>query len=137
MNIFLDDIRSPYMSHNINKGLGEYYSDSSKWIIIKDYFEFIKYIKENFDKIELISFDHDLACFRNGKEFTGKDAADYLIKYCLDNNKNLPNWYVHSDNTVGKRNIIGSILNYLKNIEGYNTHNFRYYNSGIVNKKEI
>ena len=137
MNVFLDDIRFPNMSHNINKGLGVNYSHSKRWIIIRDYFEFIKFCKENFDDIELISFDHDLACYRHGKEFTGKDATDFLIKYCLDTGKKFPNWYVHSDNTAGKNNIIGAIVSYMKVIEGYNTENFRYYNSGIINNREV
>ena len=137
MNIFLDDIRTPKMSHNINKGLGENYSSSKSWFIIRDYFEFVSFVKENFDDIELISFDHDLACYRHNKEFTGKDAADFLIKYCLDNYKDLPDWYVHSDNTAGKENIIGLMLNYLKIIEGKDISNFRYYNNGIVNGKGV
>ena len=137
MNIFLDDIRIPSMSHNVDKGLGVDYSNKDKWVIVRDYFEFIDLLDKNFDKIDLISFDHDLACYKDGVEYTGKSAVDYLIDYCLDNNKNFPDWYAHTDNTSGKRNIIGAILNYINKVEGKDITNFRYYHNGIVNNKPV
>lgn len=137
MNIFLDDKRVPNMSHNNGKGLGASYSDESRWVIARDYFEFVDIIDKYFDEVKLVSFDHDLACFRNGDEYTGKTAADYLINYCIDNNKKFPDWYVHTDNVSGRSNIIGAITNYLKVIEGVNLSNFRYYNNGIVNGKLV
>ena len=65
MNIFLDDLRVPNMSHNSGKGLGTTYSDENKWIIVRNYFDFIDLINKNFDDINLISFDHDLACYKD------------------------------------------------------------------------
>jgi hypothetical protein len=129
INLFLDDKRIPSMSHNKDKGLG----DDLSWVIVRDYFEFVDFVIENFNNINIISFDHDLACYRDNVEFTGKTAADFLINYCLDNDKKLPDWYVHSDNTSGKKNIIGVMLNYLKNIEGIDISKFRYYHNGIIN----
>lgn len=137
MIIFLDDIRIPSMSHNVSKGLGVDYSNKDKWIIVRDYFDFIDLIDKHFDEIDLISFDHDLACYKDGVEFTGKSAVDYLIDYCLDNSKNFPDWYAHTDNTSGKRNIIGSVLNYINKVEGKDITNFRYYHNGIVNNKPV
>ena len=138
MNLFLDDKRNPDMSHRKDKGLGEAFSPIEKWVIARDFFEFKDIIDKNFYDIEIISFDHDLACYDgDGQELTGKTAADYLIQYCLDNNKKFPSWYVHSDNTSGKANIIGAILNYLKVIEGYDTSRFRYFNNGIINKLTV
>jgi hypothetical protein len=137
INIFLDDIRIPSMSHNVSKGLGVDYSDKDKWVIVRDYFDFVDLVDKHFDDIDLISFDHDLACYRDGVEFTGKSAVDYLINYCLDHNKNFPNWYAHTDNTSGKINIIGAVLNFLDKVEGKNITNFRYYNNGIINNKPV
>jgi hypothetical protein len=141
MNIYLDDKRIPNMSHSDVKGLGDAYSSNDKWIIVRDYFKFVDLIDKSFDKIELVSFDHDLSCFKKvygvKEEFTGKTAVDYLINYCLDNNKKFPNWYVHTDNTSGRGNIIGAIINYLKVIEGYDISQFRYYHSGIINNKLV
>jgi hypothetical protein len=141
INLYLDDKRVPNMSHNKDKGLGVAFSDESKWVIVRDYFEFVDLINNSFDKIKLISFDHDLACFKKihgiREEYTGKTAADYLVNFCLDNNKKLPDWYVHTDNTSGRGNIIGALINYLKVIENFDTSDFRYYHNGIVNKKMI
>jgi hypothetical protein len=137
MIVFLDDIRIPSMSHNVSKGLGVDYSDKDKWIIVRDYFEFIDLIDKHFDEVDLISFDHDLACYKDGVEFTGKSAVDYLIDYCLDHNKKFPDWYAHTDNTSGKRNIIGAVLNYINKVEGKDITNFRYYHNGIVNNKPV
>ena len=133
MILFLDDKRTPDMAHHAGKGLGQAYSDINKWVIARDYFEFVEIINKHFDEIELVSFDHDLACYQDGEEFTGKTGADYLINYCLDNGKKFPNWYAHTDNTSGKGNIIGAILNYLKVVEGIDVSKFRYYHNGIVN----
>jgi hypothetical protein len=137
MIVFLDDIRIPSMSHNVSKGLGVDYSNKDKWIIVRDYFDFIDLVDKNFDEINLISFDHDLACYKDGVEYTGKSAVDYLIDYCLDNNKKFPDWYAHTDNTSGKRNIIGAILNFSDKVEGKDITNFRYYHNGIVNNKPV
>ena len=137
MIIFLDDIRIPSMSHNVDKGLGMDYSNKDKWTIVRDYFDFIDLVDRHFDEIDLISFDHDLACYKDGVEYTGKSAVDYLIDYCLDNNKKFPDWYAHTDNTSGKRNIIGAILNYINKVEGKDITNFRYYHNGIVNNKPV
>lgn len=141
MNLYLDDKRVPNMSHNKDKGLGAAYSDESKWVIVRDYFEFVDVVNNNFDKIKLVSFDHDLACFKKThgirEEFTGKTATDYLINFCLDNNKKFPDWYVHTDNTSGRGNIIGAITNYLKVIECRDMDQFRYYHSGIFNNKFV
>jgi hypothetical protein len=133
INVFLDDIRMPNMSHNESKGLGTEYSDKNKWIIVRDYFEFIDLVNKRFDDIDLVSFDHDLACYKDGVEYTGKTAADYLIDYCLDHNKKFPNWYAHTDNTSGRQNIRGTILNYLDKVENVDISNVRYFHNGILN----
>lgn len=137
VNVFLDDLRVPEMSHNDKKGLGNNYSSTDAWLIIRDYFEFVKYVNKNFDNIQLISFDHDLACFKDNIEFTGKDAVNFLVDYCIDNDKEFPNWYVHTDNNSGRDNIIGLILNYISKVENKNINDFRYFHRGIINKQII
>jgi hypothetical protein len=137
IKVFLDDIRVPKMSHNETRGLGMQYSNTKDWVIIRDYFDFIDFVKNNFDKIDLISFDHDLACYKDGQEFTGKNAVDYLINFCLDNDKQFPDWYAHTDNTTGRKNINSTNLNYLNRIEGKDISNFRYFHNGIVNGKAV
>ena len=46
MNLFLDDIRTPDMSHKSGKGLGPDYSDKNKWVIARDYFEFVDLVNK-------------------------------------------------------------------------------------------
>lgn len=137
INIFLDDIRFPNMSHNKTKGLGDSFSHEDNWVIVRDYFTLKHVIDTRFNEIKLISFDHDLACYLDGIEYTGKDAMDYLIDFCINNNVKLPDWYVHSDNTIGRNNIIQSALGYMKNIEMIDIYNFRYYNKGFINNRFI
>jgi hypothetical protein len=133
MILFLDDIRTPDMAHHSGKGLGPAYSSEDKWVIARDYFDFVDIVNKHFDEIELVSFDHDLACYKDGVEYTGKTATDYLIDYCLDHNKKFPNWYAHTDNTSGRQNIRGTILNYLDKVENVDISNVRYFHNGILN----
>lgn len=134
MKIFLDDIRTPKMAHCEGKGLGAAYSDASMWTIARTYDEFVDIVDRSFGSIEMISFDHDLACFdEDGREMTGKSAVDYLIGKCLDEGASFPkDWYVHSDNTGGRQNIVGAILNYLDKVEGKDISGIRKDAKGIV-----
>ena len=133
MKIFLDDIRSVDMSHNPNKGLGIV----TDFVIVRNDKDFIKLVDENINDIIIVSFDHDLACFNGGVEFTGKTACEYLIHKCLETGRKFPDWYVHSDNTAGRENIIGLILNYMKSIDGVDTSDYRYFHRGFVNGKFV
>lgn len=133
MRIFLDDIRSIEMSHNSNKGLGEI----KDFTIARDDKSFINLIDKNLSEISLISFDHDLACYRDGEEFTGKTACEYVINKCLDKGVKFPDWYVHSDNTSGRENIISYILNYMSKVDGIDISECRYFHKGYINGKFI
>jgi len=121
------------MSHNPNKGLGLI----TDFVIVRNDKDFIKLVNENINDITLVSFDHDLACFVNGDEFTGKSACDYLIDKCLEAGRKFPDWYVHTDNTCGRENIIGLILNYIKKVDGIDTSDYRYFHKGYINGKFI
>ena len=48
------------------------------------------------------------------KEKTGLECAKWLIDYCIDNNQELPNYLCHSQNPVGKDNILGLLDNFNK-----------------------
>ncbi len=120
MYLYLDDKRSdPTVSHNSERGLGLSVGKSNEWVIARNYDEFVNIINANFDQIDFISFDHDISSYDiDENELTGKDAANYLIEYCLDNNKKLPDWFVHSDNTGGNKNIRQLLANYMYRVEG-------------------
>ena len=101
VNIFLDDIRTP---------------KSNDWIIIRNYFDFIKAFEIlTFDDIGIISLDHDLADYDiRGNEKTGYDIAKWLVERAMNRNENLPFIQVHSANTAGANNIIKYINGYLR-----------------------
>lgn len=119
MWLFLDDERKdPTIVHNQFRGLGIGVGKANNWVIVRNYNQFIDLVKNNFDNIELISFDHDISSYDiNGRELTGKDAAEFLTNFCMDNQKKLPNWFVHSDNNKGNENIRQWLINYMYRVE--------------------
>tara|TARA_R110000822_G_scaffold142821_2_gene280951 strand:+ start:924 stop:1319 length:396 start_codon:yes stop_codon:yes gene_type:complete len=113
--LFLDDVRVPYDVFNMI--INPIYENNEDWDIVKDYNSFISYIKEN-GIPKFISYDHDLSFdhylgenqegdidYDNMEEKTGYDCAKWLVQYCLESNLTIPDYYVHSANPVGKKNI--------------------------------
>ena len=99
MYIFVDDERFPV-------------NDGRNWIIVRTMSEFINLITNSNDKIEYISFDHDLG----NNEPTGIDITKWLVEYDMDHNiiSNDFDYFVHSQNPVGKMNIESYLNNYIK-----------------------
>lgn len=91
-NLYLDDLRL------IPQG----------FIGVRSYAEFVTYIKTH-GLPDFISFDHDL-----GLQENGFDCAKWLVNYCLDNRKKMPDFAVHSQNPVGKKNIESLLNNFRK-----------------------
>lgn len=102
------------------------------WTFVRSYDEFVKIIEER-GLPEIISFDHDLAdrhyqlffeALAKGKNFeynkckekTGFHCVKWLIEYCMDNNKPVPKYYCHTQNTIGKENMISYIESYENSI---------------------
>ena len=104
-------------------------------LLLKNYPEFIRQIQYK-GLPKMISFDHDLADGHYHKNMldgqlnydsedfnsddynkTGYHCAKWLIEYCIDTDLELPIFYVHSMNPVGKENI-ESLLNNFKNKYG-------------------
>lgn len=97
--LWLDDLRNPFDKNNLsnwNKNLLDI-------VWVRNYDEFIDYIYHN-GVPDIVSFDHDL-----GEDKSGADCANYLGEYCVETNTNIPEWYVHSANPVGKENIISKL----------------------------
>jgi hypothetical protein len=118
--LFVDDIRYPIDVYCYTKQ--DFYLRKD-WHIVRNYEQFINWIIE-YGLPEMISFDHDLAdeyyWNNDTKRFvekTGYDCAKWLINYCMDGYLNLPEFYCHSMNPVGKENIeslLKNFKNYLK-----------------------
>lgn len=101
--LFLDDERE-------YKDVYKYYKGYC--ITVRDFKQFANYILTN-DLPDYISFDHDLGCDKSGM-----DCLNWLIEYCLDNNKSLPRCFSHSMNSVGRENILKKIASFNKSFSG-------------------
>jgi len=106
--LWLDDIRNPFLCDWLLMYVPEWNADRNNVVWVKTYHEFCDWIIKN-GLPDTIAFDNDL-----GEKMEGYDAAKYVVEYCMDNNKPLPNWEVQSANTVAKSNINGLLNNYLK-----------------------
>jgi len=117
MKVFLDDVRMSYepvtwMHQRIGKENTIYLEE---WEIVRNYDEFIKIIKDNYNDITHVSFDHDLADIHYDpltwvegfeyKEKTGYDCAKWMKSFYEEKKLKLPVIYIHSMNVVGTENI--------------------------------
>lgn len=116
--LFLDDIRYPIEAYHYTRQDIFLRKD---WYIVRSYEQFVDRILEK-GLPEMISFDHDLAEIHYLKpdsdeyiEKTGYDCAKWLVEYCMDYYLDLPKFYCHSMNPVGKENI-ESLLKNFKNL---------------------
>ena len=127
-NLFLDDERYPRKVTWVDLPLVE-------WVIVRNYNQFVNKIKTD-GLPDRISFDHDLSyehypCsepdggignpknipYQSYKEKTGMDCAIFLVEYCREKKLNIPTYYVHSMNPIGKSNIISYIKSYQRSLE--------------------
>ena len=114
MKLFLDDNRAPY--DVFKKTINPLYEENKSWQVVRDYYQFINFI-QRYGIPSVVSFDHDLSQehylnenqrdidYESMKIPTGYHAAKWLIEYCKENNKKLPEIKVHSENLEGKMNI--------------------------------
>lgn len=118
--LWLVDIRDPfvikewiYTIQYLKEEYLEIEDESCEVQWVKTQIEFEKYIKEN-GLPDLISFDNDLG-IGNGE---GYNCAKWLVEYCMDNNVQLPKWFIHSANPVAKENIKNLLINFENNYYG-------------------
>lgn len=115
--LWLDDIRNPFVEgmdwwftiQYLKEEYLEIDDEECEVHWVKTQSEFENYIKEN-GLPDLISFDNDLG-IGNGE---GYDCAKWLVEYCMNNNVQLPEWYVHSANPVAQENINQLLSNFTK-----------------------
>ena len=120
-NLFLDDIRTPHSAFSY-MNIGDYITKD--WVIVRNYKDFIKTVELN-GVPEIVSFDHDLNDFHYENqvldyddetiEKTGYHCAKWLIEYCLENEKEIPQKIIiHSMNLYGSLNIKSLFDTYIK-----------------------
>lgn len=123
--LFLDDIRQPKDAFEYTK---EEMFLNQEWAIVRNFDEFKTHIENNIMP-NFISFDHDLADthytpehlwsdYDKSKEWqdqqvhkekTGYECAMWLVEYCINNDLQLPKYYCHSMNPVGKDKILSAL----------------------------
>lgn len=115
--LFLDDERIPHKVTWVNLPLVD-------WTIVRNYQQFVDIItKQGVPKY--ITFDHDLADshyqeivktgnfnYENHTEKTGFECAKWLVEYCRQKDLDIPKYWVHSMNPIGRENIIRYLENY-------------------------
>lgn len=123
-NLFLDDDpeRIPHKLAWIELPLVE-------WTIVRNYKQFVETILQK-GLPQRVSFDHDLAdehyaeylssvrdgkfSYKNVKEKTGYHCCKWLIEYCLKKSLSFPEYYIHTQNPIGRANIQSLIDSYKK-----------------------
>lgn len=130
-NLFLDDQRDPSKTKYFDTRKNEWLDlPPYHWVVVRNFNEFVECIK-NKGMPRCISFDHDLdrehyvnyfiaqstgvndLNYSSSKEKTGFHAARWLVEYCLDYDKPLPDEiYLHTFNPLGRENIKSILENY-------------------------
>lgn len=120
--LFLDDLRIPKDAIGLVPDAMNQFYWKDDWVIVRNFWEFCNYIQK-FGLPDFISFDHDLADehYVNSdhldyKEKTGYECAKWLVDFCFDNGRSLPDYMVHSANPTGKQNIISYLENAKKHL---------------------
>lgn len=112
--VWIDDIRDPQeptWQNWIKKNFGTNDFDIT-WI--KSYKKFVDFVDKN-GLPSNISLDHDLGDVEDpNNEKTGYDCAKYIVDYCMDNDRDIPNYRIQSDNGPGRENIDKYLQNYHK-----------------------
>jgi len=112
--LFLDDIRNPKdVTPNMVKRKIDMSLYQGEWCIVRSYKEFVKVISKK-GLPQFISFDHDLGEVNGEIQPSGMDCAKWLVDYCIDNDKELPHYVVHSSNPAGAANINGLFQSFIK-----------------------
>jgi len=144
--LWLDDIRNPFIPTYINqykqlkniRDINNDFNPTHKYEVqwVRNYEEMKEWIA-HFGLPDYISFDHDLADehytppkywndYQASKEYqdaqdykekTGLDCAKMVVEYCMDNNLELPHYFSHSANPVGRDNILHYLNNFKKSRE--------------------
>ena len=121
--LWLDDLRNPFLDVE-----GRVPGGNDKWNInwVLNYEQFVLWV-EMYGLPDAISFDHDLAPehytpeyfwddyeeskkfqewkSKNYKNQTGEGCAKWLMQFCINNKKQLPEIFIHSANPVGEDKI--------------------------------
>lgn len=112
IGIFLDDERNPEDVTWVNN-----YPTEIEWYVVRRMNDFLFCIFNMEDEGYVISFDHDIQDYDlTGKEMTGYDCLKSMVDFCLGSGKPLPTCFFHTQNPVGKANMIAYYENAKKHL---------------------
>jgi hypothetical protein len=98
VNLFLDDYRWPEQVKWVNL-------PDVKWTRMPSSHDFKAQIEESDELPIMISFDHDLEEFDNGRETTGFDCLQWLVLFCRMQRKPLPVCHFHSFDAAKRKDM--------------------------------
>ena len=112
IGIFLDDERNPEDVTWLQ------YDKDVVWSVVRTKVQFDELVKLTslLGQTFVVSFDHDIQDFKDGVEQTGYDCLKSLVDFCLDNEKPLPVCFFHTQNPVGKSNMVSYYENAKKHL---------------------
>lgn len=130
--LWLDDVRNPFVGDWLLSYAPDFDDDRDNVVWVKNYDDFVEWITKNGLPYK-VAFDHDLGKdeadmkvqmgmskrqARKEKKGIkdGKDAANWLVEYCLDNDLNIPLFTIQSANPTGADNIRGLLMGAIKHI---------------------
>ena len=100
--LWLDDYRNPFDTE-IDWKVFFPVPDVEYITWVRTYDQFCDFIKEE-GVPYAVCLDHDLGDDSNG--YDGKDAANFLVDYCMKHNKSIPYFGSQSANPAGRENIM-------------------------------
>ncbi|CAG7581049.1 MAG: putative signaling protein [uncultured marine phage] len=112
-NLLIDDNRT---IKNVVEVSGNTMYFETDWVIVRTFDQFCDAIKR-LGVPEMVSFDHDIADFKDGDERSGHTCAKFLVDVCIDNDLDFPTYFIHSANPVGRDNIVGYVEDYINKRE--------------------
>lgn len=109
--LFLDDERMPSDVKWV------VYENNIEWTIVRNMKQFVNAVENSLATggFDVYSFDHDLQDFDAKREYTGYDCLKWLCAHCDVSEKLV---YFHTQNPIGKKNMLGYYLNYVDFIQG-------------------
>ena len=130
--LWLDDMRDPFLGTWLMSYAPDFDENRENVVWVKNYEDFVTWITENGLPYK-VAFDHDLGQDVANENVAmgmskrksrmekkgikdGKDAANWMVDYCLDNKQDVPLFTIQSANPTGADNIRGLLLGATKHI---------------------
>lgn len=108
--LFVDDERFPQDVTWIQ------YPEDVEWNIVRSFQDFSLELAHGDNDYQVYSFDHDIQSYVDGQEYTGYDCLKCLlsIETMIGDKLDNAQFFFHSKNVVGKKNMESYYQNYIK-----------------------